>query len=348
VYSFFAQVPFSGTNSGSSGGVDSFLRGIGQALEPEAFRLLWKAQWDLALDGQVYATLANVGRGFALISLFIALIQFFKESSERSADGKIRSITEFIWPIIVIALLTNNARLLRESTKNIRDAFNNVNDIVIAKTLPGRSLVTEFQKANDEGVAKEQIGAVVSRCISASGGSLQSDCLKNAKVAIDKIVANYPDIASLEEYADKAKSALDDAKEQSMDVAALNAYITDKDEAKARREQLTQQVSFQNMLELGLLLAGLLAPLAVGLSILPIRSKPIYAWFSAFFSLGLIKIVYTFSFGILASFALSAKLFDSLFLTTLTGTFLPVASAAGFVALSAILYRVADSVKVQA
>ncbi len=347
MYSFFAQVPFAGTNTGSSGGADAFLKGIGKALEPEAFRLLWKAQWDLALDGQVYATLANVGRGFALISLFIALIQFFKESSERSADGRIRSVTEFIWPIIVIALLTNNARLLRESTKNIRDAFNNVNDVVIAKTLPGRSLVTEFQKASDEGVAKEQIGAIVSRCINTSD-KLQETCYENAKKAIKQVISNYPDIDSLQDYAEKAIKALDDVKEPNSDVTALNAYITDKDEAKARREQLTQQVSFQNMLELGLLLAGLLAPLAVGLSILPIRSKPIYAWFSAFFSLGLIKIVYTFSFGILASFALSAKLFDSLFLTTLTGTFLPVASAAGFVALSAILYRVADSVKVQA
>jgi hypothetical protein len=348
MYGFFAQVPFTGTSTGSSGGADAFLRGIGKALEPEAFRLLWKAQWDLALDGQVYATLANVGRGFALISLFIALIQFFKESSERSSDGRIRSVTEFIWPIIVIALLTNNARLLRESTKNIRDAFNNVNDVVIAKTLPGRSLVTEFQKANDEGVAKEQIGAVVSRCISITAGESQKLCLNNTRDAIDKIVANYPDIDSLEEYAKKAQDALKDANEPNSDVTALNAYITDKDEAKARREQLTQQVSFQNMLELGLLLAGLLAPLAVGLSILPIRSKPIYAWFSAFFSLGLIKIVYTFSFGIIASFALAAKLFDSLFLTTLTGTFLPVASAAGFLALSTILYRIADSIKVQA
>jgi hypothetical protein len=341
VFDFIAQVPFPDSTSGTA---NSFLSGIAKALEPEAFRLLWKAQWDLALDGQVYATLANVGRGFALISLFISLIQFFREASERSAEGKIRSIGEFIWPIIVIALLTNNASLLRSSTKNIRDGFNTVNDLVVKNALPGRSLVAEFQKATDEGVAKEQIGAVVSRCVSATN-DLQTKCLKDAAAVIDKIVAQYPDIDSLKEYAEKAKDAVQ--KSTSADVTTLNAYLTDKDEAKARRDQLTQQIGFQNLLELALLSTALLAPLAVGLSILPIRSKPLYGWFSAFFSLGLTKIVFTFSIGIISSFALAAKLFDSLFVSNLAGTFIPLASVAIFTLLTTVLYRIADSIKVQ-
>jgi hypothetical protein len=341
VFDFIAQVPFPDSTSGSA---SSFLSGIAKALEPEAFRLLWKAQWDLALDGQVYATLANVGRGFALISLFISLVQFFREASERSAEGKIRSIGEFIWPIIVIALLTNNASLLRSSTKNIRDGFNTVNDLVVKNALPGRSLVAEFQKATDEGVAKEQIGAVVSRCVSTTN-DIQKTCRKDAAAAIDKIVDQYPGIDSLKEYAEKAKDAIDNAK--TTDVTSLNAYLTDKDEAKARRDQLTQQIGFQNLLELALLSTALLAPLAVGLSILPIRSKPLYGWFSAFFSLGLTKIVFTFSIGIISSFALAAKLFDSLFVSNLAGTFIPLASVAIFTLLTTVLYRIADSIKVQ-
>lgn len=341
MFDFIAQVPFPDSTSGSA---SSFLSGIAKALEPEAFRLLWKAQWDLALDGQVYATLANVGRGFALISLFISLIQFFREASERSAEGKIRSIGEFIWPIIVIALLTNNASLLRSSTKNIRDGFNTVNDLVVKNALPGRSLVAEFQKATDEGVAKEQIGAVFSRCISLSN-ELQKKCLEEAPAAIDKIVAQYPGVDSLEEYSEKAKEAVKDSR--NADVTTLNAFLTDKDEAKARRDQLTQQIGFQNLLELALLSTALLAPLAVGLSILPIRSKPLYGWFSAFFSLGLTKIVFTFSIGIISSFALAAKLFDSLFVSNLAGTFIPLASVAIFTLLTTVLYRIADSIKVQ-
>ncbi len=343
MFDFIAQVPFPDSTSGTA---SSFLSGIAKALEPEAFRLLWKAQWDLALDGQVYATLANAGRGFALISLFISLIQFFREASERSAEGKIRSIGEFIWPIIVIALLTNNASLLRSSTKNIRDGFNIVNDLVVKNALPGRSLITEFQKASDEGVAKEQIGAVVSRCIALSNDP-QKTCLKNAGEAIDKIVFQYPGVDSLKEYAENAKDAIHDADNPNKDVTSLNAFLTDKDEAKARRDQLTQQIGFQNLLELALLSTALLAPLAVGLSILPIRSKPLYGWFSAFFSLGLTKIVFTFSIGIISSFALAAKLFDSLFVSNLAGTFIPLASVAIFTLLTTVLYRIADSIKVQ-
>ena len=343
MFDFIAQVPFPDSSSGVA---SSFLSEIAKALEPEAFRLLWKAQWDLALDGQVYATLANVGRGFALISLFISLIQFFREVSERSAEGKIRSIGEFIWPVIVIALLTNNASLLRSSTKNIRDGFNIVNDLVVKSALPGRSLATEFQKANDEGVAKEQIGAVVSRCIVLSNEA-QKICLNNAGEAIDKIVAQYPGADNLKEYAENATKAIHDAENPNSDITTLNAFLTDKDEAKARRDQLTQQIGFQNLLELGLLATALLAPLAVGLSILPVRSKPLYGWFAAFFSLGLTKIVFTFSIGIISSFALAAKLFDSLFVSNLAGTFIPLASVAIFTLLTTVLYRIADSIKVQ-
>lgn len=325
----------------------------------DPIRELWTIQWNLALGGGVYAALANVGRGLALVSLFISLIQFFRDASEesRSIDGRNRSVTEFIWPIIVVFLLSNNALFLKNSTLAIRNAFNNLNDIVLATDFGGADLATQFQRATQEGAAKEQIGGVLTRCVTAEAGK-QQQCLKEADTLIDKIAdrtqkqLGSTDLSSdFTNYVDKVKQALTEASQPDengvRDTSVLGAFTTDVEQAKARREQLTSQLGFQTLIELTFLLTGLLAPLAVGLSILPIRAKPLYAWFAAFASIGLTKVVFNFSLGVTASLLFTAKFVDTLLLTNLSGTLLPVGSAGLFLVLTTALYRVIDSVKVQ-
>jgi hypothetical protein len=348
MYRLLAQTPF---------------EDIFKVFKIDPVRKLWELQWDLALDGQVYSALANVARGLALISLFIALIQFFREASEesRAIDGRNRSVTEFIWPIIVVFLLSNQASFLRASTKGLRDGFNALNDIVLSTNFGDADLATQFQRATQEGAAKEQIGAIIARCISEPTGQ-QAECFKDASVLADSVVDTYlqrvdapalsPDFI---DYVDKVKAALQQVADQkataqaneTIDTTALGAFATDVEQAKQRREQITQQVGFQTLIELTFLLTGLLAPLAVGLSLLPIRAKPLYAWFAAFASVGLTKVIFNFSLGVVASLLVTAKLVDDLLFTNLSGVILPVGSAGLFLVLTTALYRVIDSVKVQ-
>jgi hypothetical protein len=325
-------------------------------LNIDPIRELWKLQWDFALNGKVYATLADVGRGFALLSLFISLIQFFRDASEesRSIDGRNRSVTEFIWPIIVVFLLSNQAKFLRDSTVGVRDAINGVNDTVLATNFKpgGQSLATQFENATREGAIQEQIGAVLNRCVGAADSGTQTNCVRNAGTLVDNIVSKYKPKGEpspgFTQFVDNVKTALNEQENQeNPDPTVLNTFITDADEAKQRREQLTQQVGFQNLIELTFLLTGLLAPLAVGLSILPVRAKPLYAWFAAFFAVGLTKIIFNFSLGVVASLLFGAKVLDFFLLSNLAGTFIPIGSAGLFLVLTTALYRVIDSIKVQ-
>ncbi len=329
-------------------------------LKIDPIKELWSLQWQFALDGQVYAALANVGRGLALISLFISLIQFFREASEesRAIDGRNRSVTEFIWPIIVVFLLSNNASFLKNSTLAIRNAFNNLNDIVLATDFGGADLATQFQRATQEGAAKGQIAGVVTKCAGTAVPQQQAQCLKEASTLTDKIADRTQNqLGSIQlspdftDYVDKVKQALTEASQPDengvRDTTVLGAFTTDIKEAEDRRTLLGNQLGFQNLIELTFLLTGLLAPLAVGLSILPIRAKPLYAWFAAFASIGLTKVIFNFSLGVIASLIFSAKFVDTLLLTNLSGTFLPLSSAGLFLVLTTALYRVIDSVKVQ-
>jgi hypothetical protein len=321
-------------------------------LNIDPIRLLWAAQWDNALDGPVFAALANVARGLALLSLFISLIAFFREASEesRSIDGRNRSVTEFIWPIIVVVLLGQQAVFLRNSVKGVRDAINNVNDTVLSTSfkIGGEDLATQFQNATREGAVQEQIGAIVGKCIGVADGGTQSQCIANAGALIDQAVARMNGTPSkgFAQFVEDVKGALTEAAD-SNDPTILNSYITDAQEATQRREQLTNQVAFQNLIELTFLLTGLLSPLAVGLSILPVRAKPLYAWFAAFFAVGLTKIVFNFSLGVISALLFESKLLDPFLLSNLAGTFLPLSSTALFLVLTNALYKVIDSIKVQ-
>ena len=57
--------------------------------------------------------------------------------------------------------------------------------------------------------------------------------------------------------------------------------------------------AYQWAIELTFLLTGLLGPLAVGGSLLPFGGKPIFAWLTGFFSVGMAKL----SFNIITGFA---------------------------------------------
>ena len=53
------------------------------------------------------------------------------------------------------------------------------------------------------------------------------------------------------------------------------------------------QWAFANILELAMLLTGLMGPIAVAGSAVPLQGRPLWAWLTGFFSLGMAKFSYS-------------------------------------------------------
>ena len=70
---------------------------------------------------------------------------------------------------------------------------------------------------------------------------------------------------------------------------------------------LAFQWAFTNILEISMLLTGLMGPFAVAGSLLPFEAKPLFAWLTGFFSLGMAKFSYSVIVGLAATVVVTAE-----------------------------------------
>jgi hypothetical protein len=101
-------------------------------------------------------------------------------------------------------------------------------------------------------------------------------------------------------------------------------------------------IAFQWVVEVSLLLTALLAPLAVGGSLLPIGQKAIFAWLTGFFSVGIVKLSFNIIVGLIATVVLNAGDSDPMvfaFATSILAPILSLALAAGAVWLSSVRFQ---------
>ena len=66
------------------------------------------------------------------------------------------------------------------------------------------------------------------------------------------------------------------------------------------------QWAFANTLELSMLLTGLIGPIAVAGSVIPLQGRPLWAWLVGFFSLGMAKFSYNILVGLAATVVVAA------------------------------------------
>ncbi|MEQ8385670.1 MAG: hypothetical protein RH949_25265 [Coleofasciculus sp. A1-SPW-01] len=77
-----------------------------------------------------------------------------------------------------------------------------------------------------------------------------------------------------------------------------------------------------------MLLTGLLGPLAVGGSLLPVGNKAIFAWLTGFFSVGMVKLSFNIINGLVAVMVLNAGDSDPMIFAFATGLISPLLSLA--------------------
>jgi hypothetical protein len=105
---------------------------------------------------------------------------------------------------------------------------------------------------------------------------------------------------------------------------------------------VAMQSAFQALIEVGFLLTGLLGPLAVGASLLPIGAKPLYAWMTGFWSLGMAKLSLNIVTGLAATAIAASAQLDTLSIAITLGLLAPIlalslSAGGGMAIFSAIL-----------
>ena len=117
------------------------------AAAAEAIASAMDQLWTDVLDGGLYAAIAQVGVFFAVGTLLIFMVQWFKASMD--GDNP-QAFSEIIWPTVVIVLLSSNATVLKDCTLQLRNIINQVNQTILVSTSGSLQLQEAYQQALSE------------------------------------------------------------------------------------------------------------------------------------------------------------------------------------------------------
>lgn len=238
---------------------------------------LWKDIYDP--DG-VYGSIATIGGLFASITLGFSVLQVTKELI--GDDRSVVPYERFIWWAMVILLLVNNGSNLKTLTFSFRDLVRSTNSLVLSQEINGSSLEQQLKQANESIGAAAAADAAVAQCAMLTDPVLRTECFGAIDSEVTSIFDNLPsiNIPSVEDV-----------------LSGLSNQI----ERFFIAIMLALSIAFQWLVEVTLILTGLLGPIAVGLSLLPVTQKALYTWLIAFYSVGLTQLSYNILIGMLAT-----------------------------------------------
>jgi hypothetical protein len=236
--------------------------------------------------GGLYSAIANLGMFFAVGTLTWWVVSFAKALVQ---DNYMKSADEVIWVIVVGALLANQGAILAQGTLGLRSIINQTNQTVLESTASSTRLQDAYAQIMTETGQQDVAQGLVAQCSGITDPDLQQGCLSNAQTQAQQISGNAPS-SGFQQFLDNVGG-----------VFQTNLFTM-----AARGLLLAFGIAFQWVIEISMLLTGLLAPLAVGASLLPVGGRAIFAWLTGFFSIGIAKLSFNIICGLVATMVLNS------------------------------------------
>lgn len=276
----------------------------------------WQKNWVSVItpDSGLYASLAWLGTVFAVGSIAIWGMHIFKDYVE---NGSVQFLSELVWPLVVAYLLAGNGLHLSEMTMAMRDILHSANQQVLQVTSNRFALDEAFQLAKDNGEARTQIGSLIEQC-QALTGEHQIACFERTRVQAEGIINSHNLKGNYwTGILNRMSDAIEEAKNTTGNVvlqgvvsafsAPIGALIGSANQAVMKGVLIATHTAFQHAFEMALLMTALLGPLALGVTLLPLASKPLIAWITAMFSIGIAKLSLNIMTGLVAALVANAE-----------------------------------------
>ncbi|MCC5668898.1 hypothetical protein LC653_34845 [Nostoc sp. CHAB 5784] len=306
----------------------------GAQLVAEGFNELWQE----TLNGNLYGSMCKVGQFFAIATLTLFMVELGRNWINQE---DMKALSSWIWPILVIGLLANDGTLLRSGTLAIRGYINTVNNDILEFTAAGANLEVAFNRAVGNIALQQQVGAAMERCRSITGNTQDSiACLQQAEAELktsapDLFKGEAPDSGSWEfnplQALSDAKDALDNLspgqiaeKIGNSITSTIGSMIT----GFVAVILLALNNAYQWGIEFTMLLTALLGPLAIGGSLLPFGAKPIFAWLTGYFTVGMAKLCFNMIIGLCGQLIANSEQNQPMIFLLFVGLVSPILSSA--------------------
>ena len=298
----------------------------GGAVASEAVAESWNQLWESVLQGGLYFALARVGVLFAVATLLLFMTQWTRQMVEGESS---RAYADFIWPLLVIVLLSNNGDRLAAITLDIRNYINQVNQDVLSYTAADIRLQEAYQAAVLEGSVEQTIIQRRNQCYELQNPEERANCIELAAIEAREFIEDY-----------RARTGNPNALSRALEAAQAGDNPLDSGlrfggalmgsgfQTVTRGLLMALHIAFQWLIEASLLLTATLGPLAVGGSLLPVGAKPLFAWLTGFFSLAIAKLSFNILSGLVSLAVLNAGDSHPLIAPFFLGLLAPILSLA--------------------
>jgi hypothetical protein len=249
--------------------------------------------------GGLWSGLCGLGGLFAIVTLVfftLALIKEFVEEQEFSTN-----LSQLIWPVIVAILLTNNGAMLADLTRGMRGIISGLNNNMLSSVVSQVDLKETYEKAMGRQAAEYYYNIANQDC-SNTDLNKYKECMAIYQQNADSLIPANNN-AQNQNFFDAIKNGIANIFNNIGDgIGSAVAFVPLQG---VKFFLLTVGNAFQVIVEIALLLTGLLGPLAVGGTLLPVGQKAIFAWMVGFYSIGMVKLCYNIMVGLFSTLLVS-------------------------------------------
>lgn len=294
----------------------------------------WNDIWTVVFDPStagLWTGLVTLGLTLAAGSIMFLAMTSGKDAMDKGSWSEL--VTMFVWPLVIALFLANSGNLLSKTVLLIRSFGYQQVQVVLETQLGSLSFKSAIQQVGISSIAKQRIEALYNECKTQSPEQMMQ-CWKSKEVQVQNIVneaktkTNEP-LDGLQKFANMltgigngGASAAGGALNFALDPGGV---FRDALVPVIRAFLYALQWAFVNILEAALILTGLFAPIALGLSLLPFQGRLIWAWLTGFLSLFGIQIGYNIIVGLTATILVrsGAELASDLAFTCFLSIFAP-------------------------
>ncbi|RUT03801.1 hypothetical protein DSM106972_047150 [Dulcicalothrix desertica PCC 7102] len=261
----------------------------------------WNKAWGDAINpsGALWAGLCNLGTTLAALSIILLAVKMASDYQEKRFLWS-ELAASLIYPLVIALFLGNNGYLLSQSVLLIRNIGHQQVVGVLNIQLADTTFKSAISNVTLTQSVKTQISTVYAECQGKTGKPL-TDCLQEKRPVVEQILAS----------AEKQNNGpLEEARKA---VAELTNFVQNPGAVFSASISLilitflyALQWAFVNILEAALIMTATFAPIALGLSLLPLGSKPIWAWASGFIALFGVQLGYNIVVGLAATVIVAA------------------------------------------
>lgn len=274
----------------------------------------WEHTWDTVINptSQLWQALVDMGRFLAVLSILYLLMTQGKEAIERNSFADLIKMAAV--PIVIAMFLGLNGAPLSKVVLAIRGyGHYQVQQVLKLQSTGTISFGQAVGQAAITSAAISQIDALYSQCAKESGVDLaqcwiskQAQAQRVVQAAEQQAGTTLPDLESHANRLAQAANAQGGGQQGggfTLDVGdALKSAII----FILKGLLWAMQWAFVNLLEVSLLLSALMAPVALGLSVMPLATRPIIAWLVGFATVFGIELSYNVVVGLVATIVIES------------------------------------------